>query len=119
MYYKDHLSLVKRDNLCTLKECLVREVKSRGKIYFFICLYRSPRQNQDQFELFCNHLDLCLTNINDINCIFSVPISDVKGCVCYIFASLFCKSKIEHFWNKERCFLFHFKSSFILEIIKF
>ena len=36
----------------------------------------------------------------------------VKGCVRYIFASLFCKSKGEHLWNKEKCFSFHFKSSF-------
>ena len=34
-----------------------------------------------------------------------------KGCVRYIFASLFCKSKREHLQNKEKCFLLHFKSS--------
>ena len=28
------------------------------------------------------------------------------------FASLFCMSKGEHLWNKEKCFLFHFESSF-------
>ena len=36
-----------------------------------------------------------------------------KGCVCYIFASLFFESKLEHLSNWERCFLFHFKSSFL------
>ena len=36
----------------------------------------------------------------------------LKGCVCYIFADLFFKSKLEHLSNWERCFLFHFKSSF-------
>ena len=35
-----------------------------------------------------------------------------KGCVCYIFASLFCMSKREHLRNKENCFLFHFENSF-------
>ena len=35
-----------------------------------------------------------------------------KGCVRYIFANLFFKSKREHLWNLEKCFLFHFKSSF-------
>ena len=34
----------------------------------------------------------------------------LKGCVHYIFVSLFCKSKEEHLWNKEKCFLFHFES---------
>ena len=36
----------------------------------------------------------------------------VKGCVHYIFASLFCKSKSEHSWSKEKCFLFHYECSF-------
>ena len=37
---------------------------------------------------------------------------EVKGCVRYIFAGLFFKSKGQHLENKEKCFLFHFKSSF-------
>ena len=36
----------------------------------------------------------------------------IKGCVCYIFASLCCMSKREHLSNKEKCFLFHFESYF-------
>ena len=36
----------------------------------------------------------------------------VKGCVHYIFTSLFCISKKEDLRNKEKCFLFHFESSF-------
>ena len=36
-----------------------------------------------------------------------------KGCVCYIFASLFCMFKREHSW-KEKYFLFHFESSSLL-----
>ena len=36
----------------------------------------------------------------------------VKVCVRYIFASLFGISRREHLWNKEKCFLFHFESSF-------
>ena len=36
----------------------------------------------------------------------------VKACFRYIFTSLFCMSKREHLWNKEKCFSFHFESSF-------
>ena len=36
----------------------------------------------------------------------------VKGFVCYTFTSLFSPSKREYLWNKEKCFLFHFESSF-------
>ena len=35
-----------------------------------------------------------------------------KGSICYIFAILFCMSKREHLWSKEKCFLIHFESSF-------
>ena len=36
----------------------------------------------------------------------------LKGCVHHIFAKLFFKSKREHLGNKEKCFLFYFKSFF-------
>ena len=35
-----------------------------------------------------------------------------KGCVSYIFTNLFCMSKRKNLWSKEKCFLFHFESSF-------
>ena len=38
----------------------------------------------------------------------------LNGYVWYIFAILSFTSKIEHFCNWEKCFLFHFKSSFFL-----
>ena len=40
------------------------------------------------------------------------PKNWIKGCVHYIFTSLFCIPEIEDWWNKEKCFLFHFESSF-------
>ena len=36
----------------------------------------------------------------------------IQGCVRYLFASLFFKSTREHLLNWEKCFQFHFKSSF-------
>ena len=44
MYYKQHLSFIKRDDLCTLKECLVTEIEVDKKFFFFMCLCRSPSQ---------------------------------------------------------------------------
>ena len=41
----------------------------------------------------------------------SWPVRLLKSCVSYSFASLFFKSKTEHLWNLEKCFLFTFKSS--------
>ena len=43
----------------------------------------------------------------------------IKGCVRYIFASLFCMSKIEHLRNEENAFYFTSKALLVLEIINF
>ena len=43
---------------------------------------------------------------------FSEKDPHLKGCVCCICASLFFKPKRKHLSNQEKCFLFHFKSSF-------
>ena len=43
-----------------------------------------------------------------------------KGCVCYIFASLFGMSNRQNLWNKAICFFnFTSKAHFVLKIIKF
>ena len=44
------------------------------------------------------------------HCCFALMFK-LKGCVCYIFASLFWMSKRGQLWSKEKCFLFHFESS--------
>ena len=41
-----------------------------------------------------------------------MEVSNLKGCVHYIFASLFFKSKQEHMLSQEKCFFFYLKSSF-------
>ena len=36
MYYKEHLPVIKRDDLCTLKKCLVTEIiADKKKLFFF------------------------------------------------------------------------------------
>ena len=36
MYYKEHLPIIKRDDLCTLKECLVTEIRVDKKVFIFV-----------------------------------------------------------------------------------
>ena len=36
----------------------------------------------------------------------------LKGCVCYILAGLFGKSKREHLWNSEKCFFISLQKLF-------
>ena len=35
MFYKDYLLLIRRDDLCTLSECIVTEIKFGIKFIFF------------------------------------------------------------------------------------
>ena len=68
------------------------------------CIYRIMRKSGK-----CRYVFNTLSNIYDDGTFF---LETVKGCVRQIFASLFCKFKREHLWNKEKCFLFHIESSF-------
>ena len=59
----------------------------------------------------------CLKNLEKMvtetfNLAKTVNKNQLKACVRYTFASLFCTAKIEHFWNKGKCFLLHFETSF-------
>ena len=36
MYYKEHLPINKRDDLCTLKESLVTEIRLDKKVFLFV-----------------------------------------------------------------------------------
>ena len=64
--YKEHIPLIKRDDICTLDNCLVFEIYSQGEKCFFNCIYCSPSQNHDEFDDFCTKLDLLLSNINQM-----------------------------------------------------
>ena len=36
MYYKEHLPIIRRDDLCHLKECLVTEIRVDKKVFLFV-----------------------------------------------------------------------------------
>ena len=79
IYYKDHLPVVKRNDLCQLYECLVTMSRIGKKKCFFACLYRSPSQTSDELEDFCTDLNLFLSNINDFNPECSVITGDFSA----------------------------------------
>ena len=37
IYYKEHISLIKRDDICTLDSCLVTEIRSQNEKCFLTC----------------------------------------------------------------------------------
>ena len=63
--YKEHIPLIKRDDICTLDNYLVTEICSQGEKCFLTCVYRSPSQNHGEFEDFCTKFDLLMSNINN------------------------------------------------------
>ena len=40
VYYKEHIPLIRRENLCTLSNCLVAEIRLENEKCFLTCLYR-------------------------------------------------------------------------------
>ena len=61
VYYKEHIPLIKQDDICTLDNCLVTEIHSQSEKCFLTCIYRSPSQNNEEFENFCINFDLLLS----------------------------------------------------------
>ena len=39
VYYKEHIPLVKRDDLCTLSDCLFTKIRFENETCFLTCLY--------------------------------------------------------------------------------
>ena len=65
IYYKEHIPLIKREDICTLDNCLVTEIRSEGEKCFLTCVFRSPSQNHDEFKDFRTKFDLFMSNINN------------------------------------------------------
>ena len=79
IYYKDHLPIIKRNDLCQLHKFLVTDLRIAKKKCFFTCLHRSPSQTSKEFEGFCKDLNLFLSNINDLNPAYSVITVDFNA----------------------------------------
>ena len=52
LYVKDSLPSKNRSDLVTLPECVVCEIQLKKKKYFSVVIYRSPSQNQNEFDNF-------------------------------------------------------------------
>ena len=64
IYYKEHIPLILRDDINTLDNCMVTEIRSQNEKCFLTCIYRSPSQNHDEFKIFYTNFDILLNNIN-------------------------------------------------------
>ena len=79
IYNKEHIPLVKRDDICTLDNCLVTEIRSKNEKCFLTYIYRSPSQNHEEFQNFCAKFDTFLKNMNDEFPICSVVTGDFNS----------------------------------------
>ena len=67
LYVKDSLPSKNRSDLVTLPECIVYEIQLNKKKYFFVVAYRSPSQNQTEFDNFTIDFELMLSKMHAEN----------------------------------------------------
>ena len=79
MYYKKYLLLIRKVDICKVNECVVTEITVNNERCFLTCLYRSPNQNQEQFESFCENLIDVLSGINNQQPTCSILVGDFNA----------------------------------------
>ena len=100
IYYKEHISLIKQDDICTLDNWLVTEIRSQNEKCLLTCLYHSPSQSQYEFENFGTKFDILLSQINDELPIWSIVTGDFNA-----WCSNWWRNDITNFAGKEIDFL--------------
>ena len=71
--------LLKVIDIQILNECISFEKRISGKLYSFICLYRSPSQTRDIFEAFADNFELPLNSIINKNPFLIVVLGNFNG----------------------------------------
>ena len=96
VYYKEHIPLVRRDDLCTLNNCLVTKTRLENEKCFLTCLYQSPSQTQHEFENFCRNLDTLMDHINN-----ELPVCPVITEDLHARCSKWCNKNITNLVGRE------------------
>ena len=78
IYYKSYLPL-QIISVNYLPECVNFEIMIGNKICNFITLYRSPSQNQDDFQAFIDNLEMNLETLAQRNPFLMVVIGDFNA----------------------------------------
>ena len=79
LYYKEHLRIIRRNDISNLKECLVTEITAKNERCFLTYLYRSPSQNREQFQSFCDSLETLMNNSDSLNSSILIINGDFNG----------------------------------------
>ena len=67
LYIKETLPSKERSDLVTLPECIVCEIQLNRRKYFFVVVYRSPSQDQGQFDNFMINFEMMLSKMHAEN----------------------------------------------------
>ena len=78
IYYRETLP-VKTVQINYLPECLVCEVNYKNKKIFIVTLYRSPSQNDDEFDEFLRSFESVIDHINQSNPYFVLITGDFNA----------------------------------------
>ena len=78
--YKEHIPSTLRDDINTLDNCLITEIRSKNEKCFLSCIYRSPSNNQDEFKYFCTIFDILVNNVNNKLTLCSIVTGDFNAC---------------------------------------
>ena len=78
IYYNDKISVRQMSNI-SLPECLACEVVIEKKKGYVITLYRSPSQNQGEFEHFLLSLENLLSNTRNHDPAFTILLADYNA----------------------------------------
>ena len=62
-----------------LNECISFEIRIGGKLCSFLCLYRSPSQTRDIFEIFDDNFELTLDAMINKNSFLVVALGDFNA----------------------------------------
>ena len=79
IYYKEYLPLTREIAIGKLNESIVTKITVNNKRCFLTCLYRSPNQNQEQFESFSENLIDVLSGINNQQPTYSIIVGDFNA----------------------------------------
>ena len=74
--YKEHIPIIKRDDLCTLKERLVTEIIVDKKSFFRVCIDHQVRL---KISLRTFDLNLLLANVNNVIATLSMITRDFNA----------------------------------------
>ena len=94
VYYKEHIPRVRRDDLCTLSNCLITKICLENEKCFLNCLYQSL--SQYKFEKLCTNTDTLMDHINNELPICSVITGDLN-----VKCSEWCKKSITNLVDRE------------------